>query len=152
MATCPTTTRQLSRNDFVQTGPNVDVEQTRRIKSALKVRSDCTQLSPFVSADCSNALLAFLPPQGRCKAHNCSFLISPIPFQLPTRLFNPSFPQTGCFCPIALRKSLDLARPRFQTLSTLLALKSSTPVRKRTDYQSPKMKANIELSSRPESE
>src|SRR5271157_178970 len=57
MATCPTTTRQLSRNDFVQTGPNVDVEQTRRIKGALKVRSDCTQLSPFVSADCSNALL-----------------------------------------------------------------------------------------------
>jgi hypothetical protein len=30
-------------------------------------------------ADCSNALLAFLPPQGRCKAHNCHFLNSPIP-------------------------------------------------------------------------
>src|SRR5271157_2597159 len=104
-------------------GPsNVDVKQTRRIKGALKVHTDCTRPSTLCFRGLLQRLVSFSSPSGALQGAQLSFsqFADSIPFRR-TCIFNSNYLLLKCFHTEVLPNSLELASPRFQTMSVPLA-------------------------------
>src|SRR5271157_1921650 len=118
---------------------NVDVKQTRRIKGALKVHTDCTRPSTFCLRGLLQRLVSLSSPSGALQGAQLSFpkFTESISFRRPC-IFNSDFLLLKCIHTEVLPNSLELASPRFQTSPSPWKMKSPTPHRKRKWHLSAK--------------